>query len=113
MKIKKIFESIVKLNTLEIFELSKMIEKKFSVVSKTTENKVKKNICNIILESSGINKISIIRLIKEMKNIGLKESKNLTDNLPKVLFENITLDKSKEIISKFEDLGAKLKLECL
>lgn len=114
--------AISKMNILEIVELTKMMEEKFNITtpinSKTTQNEIvntekkeeKKKFFDVILNDFGVNKIAVIKAIRTVTNLGLKESKQLVDSLPGVVKTQLSEDLAKEMQDTLEKSGASVKL---
>ena len=66
---------------------------------------------NVILTAVGSNKISTIKVVREVTSLGLKEAKDLVDGAPKPVKEGIAKDEAEEIKKKFEDAGATVELK--
>ncbi|AXN02414.1 LSU ribosomal protein L7/L12 (P1/P2) [Candidatus Vidania fulgoroideae] len=118
-----LIKSLSKLTLKEILCLTDKLSKKFKIKNienfsnnsnieekKNTKEEIKN--VNIILQSVGnSSKLSLIRIIREITNIGLKEAKDITDKVPCVIANNINIDKYKEIEEKFNKIGAVIKIE--
>ncbi len=65
----------------------------------------------VVLKSVGDKKINVIKTVREVTNLGLKEAKDLVDNAPKPVRENISKDEAEEIKKKFEEVGAEVELQ--
>jgi large subunit ribosomal protein L7/L12 len=119
-KLNGIVEELSALSALEISQLSKVLEEKWGVsatvvaaaagtvpgaaaVEEQTE-------FTIILESAGENKINVIKEIRTITGLGLKESKELVDGAPKTVKESLKKEEAESIKSKLEAAGAKVKL---
>ncbi|MDR2778448.1 MAG: 50S ribosomal protein L7/L12 [Rickettsiales bacterium] len=118
-KLEEIVDELSTLNALEISQLSKMLEEKWgvtaavavaagsvaaaAVVEEQTE-------FTITLESAGENKINVIKEIRTITGLGLKESKELVDGAPKVVKESLKKEEADAIKVKLEAAGAKVKL---
>lgn len=125
--VNNIDQIIVLLKTLTFVELSdliKRIENTFKIESKNTdqllvrdievldETSKKENLepvkVNIVLQSVlPEKKIAILKLVRTITGLGLKECKDLVDNIPKVLKENISKDEANKILLDLEQLGGK------
>ena len=66
---------------------------------------------NVVLAEVGASKMGVIKLVKEITGLGLKEAKELVDNAPKAIKENVGKDEAEEIKKKLEDAGAKVELK--
>ena len=66
---------------------------------------------DVVLAEVGANKMAVIKTVKEVTGLGLKEAKDLVDNAPKTLKEAVAKDASEEMKKKLEDAGAKIELK--
>jgi large subunit ribosomal protein L7/L12 len=66
---------------------------------------------NVILKSVGDKKINVIKVVREVTNLGLKEAKDLVDGAPKPLKEGVTKEEAESIKAKFTDVGAVIELQ--
>ncbi len=67
--------------------------------------------CNIVLKSVGDKKINVIKTVREVTSLGLKEAKDLVDNAPKPVKEGVSKEEAEEIKEKFEAVGAVVELQ--
>jgi large subunit ribosomal protein L7/L12 len=65
---------------------------------------------NVTLTEVGADKIKVIKVVREVTNLGLKEAKDLVESAPKPIKEGVTKDESEAIKKKFEDVGAKVSI---
>jgi large subunit ribosomal protein L7/L12 len=65
---------------------------------------------NVILVAAGANKINVIKAVREVTSLGLKEAKDLVDGAPKPVKEGVNKDEAATIKKKFEDAGAKVEI---
>lgn len=119
-KITNFVEEIKTLTVLELNELVKAIEEEFGVsaaapvvvaggaAAPVAEEKTE---FDVILASAGESKMGVIKAVKEMTGLGLKEAKDLVDNAPKTLKEAASKADAEEIKKKLEELGAKVELK--
>jgi len=125
MDLKKddIINAISKMSVMEIVDLVKEMEKKFDVsasnmmmsanttaVSEKEEVKEQTEF-SVTLESFGTSKISVIKSIRSIINLGLKEAKDFVENAPKLVKEGINKKESEEIKKKLEEVGAKVSIK--
>ena len=118
--INSILESIEKLTLLEAAELVKAMEEKFAVSASisqvavpqvvATEIKEEKSY-NVILNSCGNNKIAVLKLVREITGLGLKEAKDLVDNVPKEIKQNLKKDEAEELSKKLQNIGAIMEIK--
>ena len=66
---------------------------------------------DVVLAEVGANKMAVIKTVKEVTGLGLKEAKDLVDNAPKTLKEAVAKDAAEEMEKKLEDAGAKIELK--
>ncbi len=120
--IAKFIEDIKALSVLELNELVKAIEEEFGVsaaapvmmagaVAGGEAAAEEKTEFDVILAEAGGNKIAVIKAVREVTGLGLKEAKELVDNAPKPLKEAIAKDAAEEIKAKLEEAGAKVEVK--
>jgi len=118
-KLEDIISQIETLNVAEIADLVKAMEEKFGVTAAApvaaggagapaTEEKTS---FNILLKSAGEQKINVIKVVREVTSLGLKEAKDLVDGAPKVVKEGVKKEEAEEIKKKFESAGAVAELQ--
>lgn len=127
-KFKKLVEEIEKMNVLDLAELVKILEKKFGVSAApqvvaapaaaagaaAATAAEEKSIFNIVLTAAGDKKIEAIKVVRDVTQKGLKESKDLVDATasgPQMVKENVKKEEAEEIKKKFEAAGAKVELK--
>jgi large subunit ribosomal protein L7/L12 len=123
-KVDTILEEIKGLTLLEASELVKKMEEAFGVsaaaaapvavaggvaggpapVEEQTE-------FTVVLTEVGANKINVIKAVREVTSLGLKEAKDLVDGAPKPIKEGVNKDEAASIKKKFEDAGAKIQVK--
>ncbi|WP_185854684.1 50S ribosomal protein L7/L12 [Blattabacterium cuenoti] len=121
--IKKLAEQLVNLTVQQVNELSNLLKNEYGIEPSDTlvvdsskkkeesSEKEEKNIFNLILKSSGNSKLSVVKLVKEITGKGLKESKELVDNVPNVIKESIDKKEAEELKKKLEEIGADVELK--
>jgi large subunit ribosomal protein L7/L12 len=65
----------------------------------------------VVLKSAGDKKINVIKIVREITNLGLKEAKDLVDSAPKPVKEKVTKEEAEAIKAKFEEMGAAVELQ--
>ena len=119
--LQKIVDELSKLTVLEVAELSKMLEEQWNVSAAVAvaaggagaaggAAAEEKTEFTVILESSGDNKIAVIKEVRAITGLGLKEAKDLVDGAPKTLKEGVSKKDAEEMKAKLEAAGAKVKL---
>ena len=120
MSVQTILESIEKLTLLEAAELVKAMEEKFGVsaaapvavaVAAPVEAVEEVNEVSVILASAGANKINVLKEVRVITGLGLKEAKDLVDAAPKAIKEGIKKEEAAEIKKKLEEAGATIEIK--
>ena len=122
-KFKSLVEEIEKMSVLDLAELVKILEEKFGVSAAAPvaaaaggapaegEAAEEKSSYNVELTEVGANKISVIKAIRAITEMGLKDAKDLTDAAPKVIKEAVAKEEAEEMKKKLEEAGAKVELK--
>lgn len=120
----KIVEQLSELSVLEAAELSKLLEEKWGVTAAAAAPVMmaaaaggdaagaaeEKDSFDVVLENAGGNKIAVIKEVRAITGLGLKEAKDLVDAGGKTLKEGVKKDEAEEIKKKLEEAGATVKL---
>jgi len=118
-KLEKIYQELSSLSVLEIAELSKLLEEKWGVSAAVAVAAApaaapaaveEKSEFTVVLESFGDNKIGVIKEVRAITSLGLKEAKDLVEGAPKSVKEGISKEEAEAIKTKLESAGAKVKL---
>ena len=120
-KIEKMLEEIDSLTVVELSELVKGIEEKYGVSAAAVAAPVaggaaagaaaeEKSEFDIVLKESGANKIAVIKVVREVTGLGLKEAKELVDGAPKTVKEKVKKEDAEAAKAKFEEAGAVVEL---
>ena len=120
----KIVEDLSALTVLEAAELSKLLEEKWGVSAAApvavaaagggaapaaaVEEKTE---FDVVLADAGANKINVIKAVREVTSLGLKEAKDLVDGAPKAVKEGVSKDEAETIRKKFVDAGATVEVK--
>lgn len=118
MKKEDLIAEIEKMTVVEIAELVKAMEEKFgisaampvaaaagaAVVEEKTE-------FNVVLKNAGEQKINVIKAVRELTGLGLKESKDLVEGAPKVVKEGVKKEEAEAMKAKLEEAGASAAIE--
>ena len=111
----KLVDELSALTVMEAADLSKMLEEKWGVSAAAAvavaAGEEEKSEFDIILEAAGDNKINVIKEIRAITNLGLKEAKDLVDGAPKTVKEGAPKEEAEEIKKKLEAAGAKVTLK--
>jgi len=124
--INAIADQIQGLSLLEASQLVKLLEEKLGVSAAAASVAVaapgaggaapaaaveEKTEFTVILTAAGANKINVIKAVREVTSLGLKEAKDLVEGAPKAIKEGVTKDEAASIKKKFEDAGAKVEVK--
>ena len=120
----EVLEKIEKMTVLELADLVKVMEDKFGVsaaapvavaaapaAAEAPAEEEEKSAYDIVLTDGGANKIAVIKVIREITDLGLMEAKKLVESAPQTVRENVQKDEAEEIKAKFEEAGAKVELK--
>lgn len=121
-KIEEVIKTIETLSVLELSDLVKALEEKFGVAAMpamaagaaaggAAAEEEEKTTFDVVLQEVGANKIQVIKEVRTVTSLGLKEAKDLVDSAPKPVKENIPKDEANEIKKKLEGVGAKVELK--
>ena len=117
----EIIEALKEMSLLEASELVKDIEETFGVSAAApvavaaapaagAAAAEEKTEFDVVLEGFGDNKIAVIKVVREITGLGLKEAKEVVENAPKAIQEGVAKDKAEEIKAKLEEAGAAVTL---
>ena len=116
--IAKFVEEIKGLTVMELADLVKAIEEEFGVsaaapvmVAGPAAAAEEKSEFDVVLAEAGASKMGVIKLVKEITGLGLKEAKELVDNAPKTVKEGLSKAEAEEMKAKLEEAGAKVELK--
>lgn len=119
-KFKDIIEKVEKLTVLELSELVKAMEEKFGVSAAmpvaaasagAAEVAEAKSAFNVEIKAAGDQKIQVIKVLREVTGLGLKEAKDLVDAAPKVVKEGLSQKDADELKARLEAAGATVELK--
>lgn len=124
-KFKNLISEIEQMSVLELSELVKIFEKKFGVSAVAPvaviassgvsaageEGPTQKSSFSVELTAAGDNKIGVIKAVREITQLGLKEAKDMVDSAPKVIKENVSKEEAEEMKKKIEEAGGKVALK--
>jgi large subunit ribosomal protein L7/L12 len=120
-KFKSIVEAIEKMSVLDLHELVKHLEEKFGVsaqavamapaVGAVAGAGEEKSTFNVELTDGGANKIAVIKVVKEVLGVGLKEAKDLVDGAPAMLKEGMKKEDAEKLKQDIETAGGKVALK--
>ncbi len=119
--IQTIIDTIKGMTMLELNELVKTIEEEFGVsaaapvavaaVGGAAGAAEEKTEFDVILADAGASKLGVVKVVKDIAGLGLKEAKDLVDGAPKTLKEGVSKEEAEEIKAKLEEAGAKVEIK--
>ena len=124
MDFEQILEAIEKLSVLELNELVKAAEEKFGVSAsapvvvggavaggEAAGAAEEKTEFDVILASVGAEKMKVVKAVKDLSGLGLKEAKDIVDNAPKAIKEGVSKEEAEQMKAKLEEVGATIELK--
>ncbi|HAL08387.1 MAG TPA: 50S ribosomal protein L7/L12 [Staphylococcus sp.] len=116
----KIIEEIKEMSVLELNDLVKAIEEEFGVTAAApvaaagaagADAAAEQTEFNVELTSAGDSKIKVVKAVKEITGLGLKEAKEIVDNAPKVVKEGLSKEDAEALKEKLEEVGASVEVK--
>lgn len=123
-KVVKLIEDVKALTVLELSELVKALEEEFGVsaaapvavaaapvagaAAPAAEEKTE---FDVVLKAAGANKIQVIKIVRELTGLGLKEAKEVVDSAPKAVKEGVSKDDAEAMKAKLTEAGAEVELK--
>ncbi|MDM5296708.1 50S ribosomal protein L7/L12 [Bacillus pumilus] len=120
LNIEEIIASVKEATVLELNDLVKAIEEEFGVTAAAPVAVAgaaaggaveEKTDFDVVLAGAGDQKIKVIKVVREITGLGLKEAKELVDNTPKPLKEGIAKEEAEELKAKLEEVGASVEVK--
>ena len=116
----QILEAIKEMTVLELNDLVKAIEDEFGVTAAAPvammgagggEAAAEQTEFDVVLVSAGDQKIKVIKAVREITGLGLKEAKEVVDNAPKAIKEGVSKEEAEEMKAKLEEVGASIEVK--
>ena len=119
----ELLETIGNMTVLELSEFVEAFKEKFNVTAVAApvaaaggaaggaEAEEEKDEFDVVLEGIGDKKIQVIKVVRELTSLGLKEAKELVDNAPNTVKEAVTKEEAEQMKAKLEDVGATVELK--
>jgi large subunit ribosomal protein L7/L12 len=113
-------QALKEMSVLELNELVKAIEEEFGVTAAAPVAVVAgaaaaveegPSEVNVILTNAGASKLNVIKLVREVTGLGLKEAKDLVDNAPKAIKEKVSPEEAEALKAKFVEAGAEIEIK--
>jgi len=122
--LKKFAEELVNLTVKEVNELAKILKDEYGIepaaaavavagpaVAAAVEEVEEKTQFDVILKAAGPNKLAVVKLVKELTSLGLKEAKELVDAAPKPVKEAVSKDEAEGLRKSLEEAGAEVEVK--
>lgn len=123
-EMKEIAEKLVSLSVKEVQELADILKNEYGIEPAAAAVVVsgggdagsgaaaeEKTSFNVVLKSAGASKLGVVKIVKELTGLGLKESKELVDGAPKAIKEGVSKAEAEEMKAKLTEAGAEVELE--
>lgn len=117
----QIIEAVKSMTVLELNDLVKAIEEEFGVTAAAPVAVMggaaaggaaeEQTEFDVVLASAGDQKIKVIKVVREITGLGLKEAKELVDNTPKAIKEGVSKEEAEEVKAKLEEVGAGVEVK--
>lgn len=118
----QIIEAVKEMSVLELNDLVKAIEEEFGVTAAAPvavaggaagggEAAEEKSEFDVVLTDAGASKIKVVKAVREITGLGLKDAKDLTDSAPKAIKEGVAKEEAEEMKAKLEEAGASVELK--
>ena len=120
MSKEEMIEEIKKMTVVELADLVKAIEEEFGVSAVAAAAPAagaaagaaeEKSSFDVVLKDVGANKIQVIKVVRDVTGLGLKEAKELVDGAPKTVKEGASKEEAEELKAKFAEVGAVVELK--
>jgi large subunit ribosomal protein L7/L12 len=123
--LKDFAEKLVNLTVKEVNELAKILKDEYGIepaaaavavaagggASDTGEAAEEKSEFDVVLKAAGASKLAVVKLVKELTGLGLKEAKELVDNAPSNIKEGVSKDEAEGLKASLEEAGAEVELK--
>ena len=104
----QIIEAVANMNVMELAELVKEMEEKFGVSAAAEEEKTE---FDVVLVNAGAEKIKVIKVVRELTGLGLKEAKAAVDGCPSTLKEGISKEDAEKYAAQLKEVGAEVEVK--
>ena len=117
-KVEKLIEEVKELTVLELSEVVKALEEEFGVSAAAPAAggaapaaEEEKSEFDVVITEAGQEKVKVIKVVKDITGLGLKDAKAVVDGAPKAVKEGVSKDEAEEIKSKLEEVGATVEVK--
>ncbi len=121
--LKAFAEQLVNLTVKEVNELAEILKEEYGIEPAAAavavagpaaggeEAAEEQTAFDVVLKAAGSSKLAVVKLVKELTSLGLKEAKELVDSAPKALKEGVTKDEAEALKSQLEEAGAEVEVK--
>ena len=124
--LKSFAEQLVSLTVKEVNELAKILKDEYGIepaaavaaagaggggAAAAAPAAAEKTAFNVVLKASGANKLNVVKIVKDLTGLGLKEAKELVDGAPKAIKEGVSKGEAEELKTKLTDAGAEVEIQ--
>ena len=123
--LKKFADNLVNLTVKEVNELADILKEEYGIEPAATavavagpsggsseaESTEEKSEFDVVLKAAGGSKLAVVKLVKELTGLGLKEAKDLVDNAPSPIKEGVSKDEADSLVKSLEEAGAEVELK--
>ena len=123
--LKKFADNLVNLTVKEVNELADILKEEYGIEPAATavavpgtsgssseaEPAEEKSEFDVVLKAAGASKLAVVKLVKELTGLGLKEAKDLVDNAPSPIKEAVSKDEADSLVKSLEEAGAEVELK--
>ena len=107
--LKAFAEQLVNLTVKEVNELAQILKEEYGIEPAAAAEE--KTEFDVILKAAGPNKLAVVKLVKELTSLGLKEAKELVDGAPKAVKEGVSKDEAEGLRKSLEEAGAEVEVK--
>lgn len=123
--LKKFADNLVNLTVKEVNELADILKEEYGIEPAATavavsgpsggsseaEAAEEKSEFDVVLKAAGGSKLAVVKLVKELTGLGLKEAKDLVDNAPSPIKEGVSKDEAESLVKSLEEAGAEVEIK--
>ncbi len=123
--LKDFAEQLVNLTVKEVNELAQILKDEYGIEPAAAapvavaaaggeaggEEAEEKSLFDVVLKAAGPSKLAVVKLVKELTSLGLKESKELVDSAPKAIKEQVTKDEAESLKKQLDEAGAEVEIK--
>src|SRR6478735_4777287 len=110
--LKSFADQLVNLTVKEVNELAQILKEEYGIepAAAAVAPAAEKTAFNVVLKAAGANKLNVVKVVKDITGLGLKEAKDLVDGAPKPIKEGVAKAEADEIANKLKEAGAEVEI---